>query len=179
MNITTFTGYALPQVKLQDDALTWAIDALNNAQDCPFDYADDMIVPRIEEIDTSGIYNAYRYDILSTLAWLFHYPVFLNAKFKGEFTISTYTTDLNGNTHEVSQVIEIIDSIAYPTLKVNPNASSFSSKTPAYTREDLDKAIREEADASYRIGYDEGFIEGEESAQMDMAYNSANYDEAF
>lgn len=180
MSITTITGYASPKIATNDIyEVTWMADVLEQAQDCPFEFSNDMILPVNEEMPTEGIYDAYRYDVLSSLAWAFSLPVFQKLKFNGEFTISTYTDDEYGNTHEVSQVIEIIDSIAFPSLKINPNASSFTSHTPIYTQEDLNKAVKEESSVSYELGYDEGFAIGEESARMDIAYNNPFNDEPF
>lgn len=179
MNITTFAGYAAPTKDPEDDAFYRITEILDDATELPFEFVDGMIVPRLEEVSTQGIYDAYRFDLLSTLAWIFSFPVCKEHQFNGEFTLSTYTHDKNGNTHEVTQVIEVVNSVAFPTLKINPHASSFTSKTPAYTREDIDQAVKAESEIAYRMGYDEGFVEGEENAQMDMAYNSPNNFEDF
>lgn len=178
MSTTTVTGYASPAREPDEYELRSMEAILDSVMDFPFGFYDNMLNPGFEEMDTEGIYNACRFDILSLLAEILQYPVFQKLKLKGEFTITTYTDDEDGNTNEVSQVIEIIDSVAFPTLKINPNASSFTSHAPIYTQEEMTNALKAEATISYEMGYDEGFTEGEEAARMDMAYNNP-FDEPF
>lgn len=175
MSMTTFTGYASTKKALSPSTVTFLKEAINRDHLQLFKLEDNVIVPRIEESNTHSAYNAYRYDILSSLAVILVSMADLEEKFAGEFNLSTYTIDKNGNTWEVSQIIEVIDSVAYPTLKINPDSSSFTSRVPVYTQEDVDKMLKQETEVNYNMGYDEGFsvgfeegvVEGATEARMD------------
>ena len=170
MSITIVTGYATPQREPTEKELSLIEDIIDDIDDFPFEFCRNSLNALSDEIDTGGKYDAYRYDILSELTEMLQMPVFKNLQFAGEFSINTYTEDEEGNTDEVSQIIEIVDSIAFPSLKINPDASSFIT-APVFTQEEMTRALKEEASASYEQGYQEGFAEGDESARMDIAYS--------
>lgn len=147
MSITIVTGYATLQREPNEKELSLIEDIFEEMDDFPFEFCRNSLNALSDEMDTGGKYDAFRYDILSELTEMLQEPVFKNLRFSGEFCINTYSDNDEGDTDEVSQIIEIVDSVAFPSLKINPDASSFIT-APVFPQDEMARALKEESSAS-------------------------------